>query len=490
MRDCTTGKEWADWHTAPKLNGISLLDYLQRNGFTAELISTYESERDRFKILLKQNPKVVAISTTFIISKKALTHLVSDIRSLAPNVFIIAGGPFVFSSYLLYNRAKEPDYDVKSPEEDYLFLSAKDQPEIDLYVIARRGESILAEAIRRLDSGLPVLDLPNTAHWNGTSYVFTQQLEDVYSKEDLRIHWKDLPQSLFKTGVANIQASIGCPFHCQFCNFVKDRHHTFVKPLEVLINELLEVQERGIRYVRFVDDNFRLGRSDLNEVCRHFIDSGIRLKWMSFFHASMLESVEMDLLLQAGCIEVQIGIESADPVVLENMQKKTDIGMYSRVIEKFLSAGISCSCSFLVGFPGETIESVQRTIDFIESIPREHHKGIFYWSIYPFILSPLSPIYEPKNRARYGLSGYMQKWNHQTMDSRTAHEVVFRAFQKIEKSGPIYSNDDLDTLAQLQPDFRMKFMRIRHALSKKAYEAELVTSDIAEAFAGIFDGCT
>ncbi len=319
LGDSFDGRQWADWHSAPKLNGISLLDCLQRHGFAVESIDSYESGREQFKTLLAQDPKVVAISTTFIMSKQALARLASDIRSLAPNSFIVAGGPFVFSSYLLLGRAREPDYDAKSPEEDYLFLSAKDRPAIDLYVVARRGESILAETIRRVREGLPVSDLPNTAHWNGTSYVFTDRIKDAATKEDLRIRWKDLPQSLFGGGVANVQA-----------------------------------------------------------------------------------------------------------------------------------------------------------------------EGIFYWSIYPFVLGPLSPVYEPESRARYGLSGYMREWRHRTMDSRTAQKLVFQAFQKIERSGPIYSSDDLDTLARLPPERRMQFVRIRHALSKKAHDKDLGASELASAFAGVF----
>jgi anaerobic magnesium-protoporphyrin IX monomethyl ester cyclase len=482
------GKPAADWHSAPKLNGIALLDYLRRSGISAELISSYEAERERFKALLARGPKVVAVSTTFIISKRALARLAADVRSLAPDALIVAGGPFVFSSYLLLGRAGEPGYDVESPAEDFLFLSGKDRPDVDLYVVARRGESVLAEAIRRAREGLPVAGLPNTARWDGGAYAFAQRSEEPPRDEDLRIGWRELPKEIFETGVANVQASIGCPFHCQFCNFVKERRFTFVKPLGMLVDELLEVQERGVRYVRFVDDNFRLGRGDLDEVCRRFIESGIRMKWMSFIRASTLEGADLDLLRRAGCIEVQMGIESADPTVLENMRKQADIGMYSRVIERLLSAGISCSCCFVVGFPGETADSVRRTIDFIESIPKEHHEGVFYWSIFPFYLGPLSPIYEPGNRKRYGLSGYMQDWRHDTMDSATAREAVLGAFRRIEKSGPIYSNDDLDELARLEPRDRIEFTRIRHALSKRAFGAEPSASDIAQAFAGVFGG--
>ncbi len=479
------GENERNWHAAPKLNGIRLYSHLLADGFTTALIDSYYQERERFRQLLDENPRAVIISTTFILDKADLKRLVDDIRSLAPDIIIMAGGPFVYSSYLLLQRAADKDYDVESPRDDFLFLNADHRPEIDLYIVDKSGLQVLSQALQRVKDRQPVDDLPNIARWDGDAYVFAERT--VLPPPDAGVAWRRLPQHIFTAATANIQASIGCPFHCEFCNFVKDAKYTFVKPLDLLIRELKEISARGVRYVRFVDDNFRLGRDDLNDVCRRFVREGLGLKWMSFLRASTLARADFDLLKQAGCLEVQIGVESADETVLRNMNKNADPAMYRRVISGLLDSGINCSCCFVVGFPGETTETFQRTLDFINDISGREHEGIFSWSIYPFLLVPLSPIYAAEKRSRYGLKGYMHRWEHHTMNSRRAMELTLKAFCEIDSAGPIYSGDNIDMLLELSPRKRKEFMRVRHRLSKlflqEPFDRNRVYAEFSKVFA-------
>ncbi len=188
----------------------------------------------------------------------------------------------------------------------------------------------------------------------------------------------------FQFCVIPLQASSGCPYRCAFCNFVKNRKLTNIKPLNRLVSELKAVSKRGARYVWFIDDNFRLGKHDLNAVCQQLIDEEISVRWMTFIRASALRDVDAQLLRKAGCFEVQLGLESADPQVLVNMNKKATPALYSSVVSKLLSAGINCSCYFIFGFPGETNESVKRTRDFILEHQFPELRGI---CLGPFFLS-------------------------------------------------------------------------------------------------------
>jgi anaerobic magnesium-protoporphyrin IX monomethyl ester cyclase len=85
---------------------------------------------------------------------------------------------------------------------------------------------------------------------------------------------------------------------------------------------LRAVSARGIRFVRFTDDNFRHGKGNLNTLCRRLIREEIPVKWMTMIRASALEDVDAELLRESGCIEVLLGLESADPQILKNMNKK------------------------------------------------------------------------------------------------------------------------------------------------------------------------
>ena len=315
------GDNQTSWASAPKLNGIYLFDYLSNNDFDVALIDSYANQLDDFENLLERNPRVVIISTTFMPGKQILNKLVADIRDLAPDVFIVAGGPLIYLSYLMLQRSGQSDYDTLSAVNEFLFIGTDDEPAVDLHVVSLRGEQLLCTILERLRAGRGIDDIPNCARLIGNRYHFSQRIDDISSSGDLTIDWAALPAEILKSGVVPMQASNGCPYHCTFCNFTKDRRLTWVRPTDRIVAEMRAVQERGARYVWFVDDNFRLGKDDLEEVCRRFIDAGLQLKWMTFVRASTLDKVNTDLLRQAGCIEVQLGLESADPVVLKNMKK-------------------------------------------------------------------------------------------------------------------------------------------------------------------------
>ncbi|MCX5819466.1 MAG: hypothetical protein NT047_06105 [Deltaproteobacteria bacterium] len=294
----------SSWASSLKLNGIFLYSYLSEQGFDVELIDCYFNERDKFIKMLKQSPKAIVISTAFIMSKKTLKHIVSDIRSLAPGIFIIAGGQFVHLSKRIRDRLESDNQIMAIYNSEYIFLDETDEPQVDLYIISACGETILSDALRILREGGNPDGLPNTAIYRGKRYLFSSRVEDILKTGGVTVNWKSMPAEFFKSGIVPMQASYGCPYDCAFCNFMKDRRLMGVKPLDNLIEELKAVERRGARYVWFVDDNFRLGKNDLEKVCRRFLTERINVRWKSFMRVSAMKDLDMDLLKAAGCIEV------------------------------------------------------------------------------------------------------------------------------------------------------------------------------------------
>jgi len=476
------GDEIRSWSSGPKLNGIYLLSYLIRNNFNVELIGRYYDEKDSFSRLLQQDPRAIIISTTFIHSKQALKRLVDDIRSQAPDIFICAGGPFIYLSYLMLQRAFEGNYETEPAKDDFLFLTVSNEPQVDLYIISLRGEQILCEALKKIRENQPIDNLPNSGRMLGKTYSFTDRVDDITNAGNTVIDWESLPDKIFQTGVVPMQASNGCPYKCAFCNFTKDPRLMFLKPIDQLVSELKAVSCRGVRYVWFVDDNFRLGRGNLTSICQRLADEDLPIKWMTFIRASTLRNIDGELLRRSGCVEAQLGLESAHPQILRNMNKKASPQLYYNVIRKLLAAGVNCSCYFIFGFPGETDETALVTREFIRSIEFPELDGIVTWSMFPFILSPMSPIYEFEMRKRYQLMGYMQNWKHGTMDSSQPLEEIKKAFIELENSGPISRGDNLDIFFSLTPHQRKKFVILRHKLSKLGMRSQVKKHDIIESF--------
>lgn len=477
-----TGEGISNWSSSLKLNGIFLYSYLSSQGFDVGLINNYYDEKDHFIQMLKQAPKAVVISTSFIMNKKTLNQMACDIKSLAPGIFIIAGGQFVHLSRRISERMNSENPIMDIFRSNYLFLEEGDEPPVDLYIISAAGESILSSALKMLKVKGKIDALPDTATYHGKNYVFSKKTDKVEKKGGVTVDWKNMPQDFFQSGVVPMQASYGCPYNCAFCNFMKDKRLMGVKPLDKLIEELKIVEERGTKYVWFVDDNFRLGKNDLKTVCQHFVDQDIKVKWKSFIRVSALEDMDMALLKKAGCIEVQLGLESADPSLLTRMNKRANPELNAQVVKNLMHAGINCSCYFLFGFPGETEETIKRTISFIKELEHPELDGYIYFTMFPFIIAPLSPISEPKNAQLYGLKGSMYDWEHNTMNARKARQHATNVFFELETSGIIYHGDNLDMLLGLSPTHRKEFIAIRHKMAKVAAMGTISKEDLIRSF--------
>jgi len=108
--------------------------------------------------------------------------------------------------------------------------------------------------------------------------------------------------------------------------------------------------------------------------------------------------------------------------------------------------------------------------------------GTLCWSMFPFILAPLSPIYEPEVRKKYRLTGYLNQWQHATMNSNQALAQILRTFLEIKNSGPIYRGDNQEILGRLGPSIRRKFEATRHMLSQKALNGTLEQETLFKSF--------
>lgn len=479
--DPIVGSDRENWAITPTLNGLILTSFLTSKGYSVELINDFYREKDKFITAVHRNPKLIAVSTSFIYSKDHLIRVVRDIRQNAPDSFIVAGGPFVYLSYLIHKRNNEPLYSSREIQQFYLFFD-NNQPAIDLYVVSHRGENILCELLAIMRKGLSPKSIPNTAWYENNSVHFTNHVDETVSVEACGLNWNNLDDSLFSYKVVPMQTSNGCPYRCAFCNFTSDRRLVFSKSPDRVILELKAAARRGVKYVWFVDDNFMLGAGDLNNILHQLAAENPGVNWMSFIRANGLKNVDYQLLRRSGCVEVQLGLESADPGILHNMHKQADPDTYRMVIENLLKVGINCSCYFIFGFPGETAETAQRTRDFIMSIEHPELEGILQWSLYPFMLAPLSPIFEEDQRNRYGLTGALTHWTHATMNSEQAQQEVVKTILTSERSGAIYRSDNMPLLNTMPSKEKKAFFTARNILSKTAMLRELHSTEIAQTF--------
>ena len=159
------------------------------------------------------------------------------------------------------------------------------------------------------------------------------------------------------------------------------------------------------------------------------------ITWTSYFRCGNADAETFDLIKAAGCVAVFAGIESGDQRVLTNMNKKASVATYRQGLRMLAERDIAVYASFIIGFPGETADSVQHTIDFIqETAPT-------FYSAETYFHDPKVPIQE--RAAEFGLRGSGYSWSHSTMDWQEAQRHVERLHATVDRSAllPLYGMD-------------------------------------------------
>jgi anaerobic magnesium-protoporphyrin IX monomethyl ester cyclase len=428
--------------STPYLAGIYLYNYLSRRGVRCGLINFLDTEMEKFKKLLQQSPVAIALSSTFLTDIKSVKKVTQIIRQYDPDIKIILGGPLVFNSYLLY-QLKDSDYDTAPCARDYFFLNTDEYyyNDIDLFVTEEQGEETLYRVIDALKKGRDYTEIPNLAYYKNNQLIFTgRKAEDNSFSEDL-IQWDQVPEEYIYP-IFPMRGSRGCPYKCQYCNFSPNRAFR-LKSVEILGQEVAALVNTGkVKLIRFTDDNLFLNHKKVEEYCRKIMEVGKGVQWSSFIRANSISKENVKLLRDSGCISTMIGIESGNKNVLKAMNKEDSPEHYLEAIELLNKNGISTRLTLFIGFPGETLITIEDSVNLLNQF---YYQGpaINEVSIFPFVLLPLSPVYSPENRKKHNLSGYMESWSHSTMNSEEAKKYAREFFLKLKHVHHHYGVEEL-----------------------------------------------
>ena len=102
----------------------------------------------------------------------------------------------------------------------------------------------------------------------------------------------------------------------------------------------------------------------VKEICQAMIDRKIDIKWMACGRVNLMTPEMLRMMKDAGCIRIFYGIESGDQKILDRVKKKTSLDQILETIRMTQRYEIPCVTSFILGLPGETIESMENTINF------------------------------------------------------------------------------------------------------------------------------
>ena len=407
-----------------------LASYLNRYGLIFDYVSSFQAEKEVLAEKLKQhNIRTIAITTTYYVSAIPILEIIDFIRKYNSTAKIIIGGPFIATK-------------IRSLEDpmliEYLF---KNTLGADFFVNSSQGETALVKIIQALNNDLSLDQINNIYYKSNDAYISTPTVRENNILTENMVNWDLFPHDIDE--YVNIRTSISCPFSCAFCGFPEHAgkfQTAGAQDLEKELNQLARIE--SLKGIKFIDDTFNVPVKRYKEILRMMIKNKYKFKWNSNFRCQFVDREMVELMKESGCEMVFLGLESGNNQILKNMNKSALVEDYLEGIRLLKEYGIITFASFIIGFPGETEQTVKETIRFIKE------SGIDFFRAAVWFCEHITPIW--RERERYKLSGESFEWRHATMDSKQASGFVDEIFLSIDDPLwiPLY-NFDIDTLWHL-----------------------------------------
>ncbi len=253
---------------------------------------------------------------------------------------------------------------------------------------------------RFLYSGVPrttSLDFLVTPDWKLTEAEHQQQYKTIYY-ESVR----------------------GCPYRCSFCNYpylFDDKRFRYKSAEKMADDWQRYCDTMDIDYIVCLDSLFTMPRRRLKAFCELLVKRRINVKWICYARADDLADEETVVLMKAaGAHQVQIGVESGDQQQLQNMNKACTVEANQRALENCRRYGLTSVVSLIVGFPGETAASLERTYQFLKAAPPD----FYFLATFSTRVAGV-PVLQAESRRQFGLEAadnlfsMAPYWRHDTM---------------------------------------------------------------------------
>lgn len=358
-----------------------------------EYINSFNNDKHKFKNYLKKEITCVAITTTFYVEDTPIIEIINYIREVNEDIKIIVGGPRCLDIYNSYNESKR--------NVIWNYIGA------DCYIIESQGEETLCKLVAALkkNKNADLSEIGNIVYKIQKDYTFTYANKENNCLDSEIINWDYFKSHDFVPSVY-MRTSRGCCYACTYCTYPVFSGKYVCSDVSTIEKEMDILYSKGVKYITFIDDSFNIPNKRFIDICELMIRKKYNFKWLSFFRCSNFVDKQFELMKKSGCIGVYLGIESLSKSMLKGMNKNNID--YISCIKKFNEYNIPTMGSFIVGFPGETEETIKYTIDIFKKNPTTYYNPQLYYH------SENAPI--NKMRDKYGIEGTGYNWSHNSMN--------------------------------------------------------------------------
>ena len=365
------------------------------------IITIGESDDSIRDYIADYDPDIVGISVLFYNQAPQVHTVARLVKSVDPNTPVVIGGNQVSERYVFLMEDSNIDFSMVN-ECDLNFADF-----VGAYF--SNGDYLKTPGlVYRTNTGLHVND-PDKRVENLDELPFpARHLVNIEKYFEIGLFHNPYSRH---PHVGHVMASRGCPEKCTFCTtplrWGKQLRWRSPESVAREIEQLKEVY--GIGEIQFEDDSLTLNLKNLEQLCDLIKPFGIVWNTVNGirpdYHGAKAGSQEkmFEKMAESGCYQVCLGVETGNQDLMDNLiKKRLDLRMVKPCVKAAKKAGISAHVFLIVGFPGETLEDMEKTMDFAEDL------GADSFSISIYTPLPGTPLYEYTKNNGYLVPGFSE----------------------------------------------------------------------------------
>lgn len=167
-----------------------------------------------------------------------------------------------------------------------------------------------------------------------------------------------------------IVTSRGCTAGCKYCiKHVSYQYSIRLRSPDNIMQEIKALYDLGVHHVHMYADLFTVNRDQVMGIAQAILDSGMKITWTCNSRVDYVDEEMLNMMGKSGCTYISWGIESANEQILKRAAKGYRMEQAPRALTWAHNAGIKNWGYFIIGLPGETVETIQQTIKFSKELP-------------------------------------------------------------------------------------------------------------------------
>lgn len=363
----------------PPLGLASMAAYLKSRNIGCAIVDCYAHPNSDLLIrdyLQAKKPAFIGLSctTSSFLDGCRITRLA---KKILPDILSVFGGPHVSALKQKVLR----DY----PEVDFAVVGEGEETLTDLIQLAGKELHTIQGVIYRTSDG--------EVEFNG----YRDKAIDLDSLPFPAYEMLDGFPAAYSLPIFNYPkapnisciSSRGCPYRCSYCDRSVFRRTYRYNSAEYLYAHLHYLNDCfGIRHINFYDDQFTFNRQRVEDFTRLMIAQPLEMTFNCAVRAEHIDRDLLDRLKAAGCWMISLGIETGDEELLARHRQNPDLTMMAEKVRQIKQAGIRTKGLLMMGLPGETEASIQKSRDYVFSLPLDD------FNLSKFTPFPGSPLYE------------------------------------------------------------------------------------------------